>query len=285
MHSLPDYSEEQNGVVMDINLLYQRYRGLKEDNSNQFNTRHVRDLLISELTDDLWIVVSSDSDGGIGPKIHDTVFSPAYDLGRLGTRVPLMELMASGALPIMVIDVLSVEMEPTGKEIIRGVKDEVEEAGMRGNSVVTGSTEDNVETNQTGIGVVIIGLVHKDDFRPGKSLDSDIVVAVGKPKSAPEYKVIFNDGEITNTKTISELNRCKFIHDILPVGSKGIQHEFYELAKSAGLLPHYYSVNDVDVAKSGGPSTCCLVSLPKNELHMLQHKINKPMSIIGELRG
>ncbi len=271
--------------MMNLNLLYQRYRELKESNTNLFNTRHVRDLLISELTDDLWIVVSSDSDGGIGPKKHDTVFSPAYDLGRLGTRVALMEMMASGALPIMVVDVLSVEMEPTGKEIIEGVKDEAEEAGMNRDIVITGSTEDNVETVQTGMGVVIIGLVHKNDFRPGKSLNGDIVVAIGKPKSAPEYKIIFNDNEITNTKTIIELNRCKFIHDILPVGSKGIQHEFYELGKSAGLLPHYYSVNDIDVTKSGGPSTSCLISLPKNELQNLQNKIDKPMCVIGELRG
>ncbi|MEW6508051.1 MAG: AIR synthase related protein [Bacteroidota bacterium] len=241
--------------------------------------------MVTKLTDDLWIVVSSDSDGGIGPKKNDTVFSPPYDLGRLGARVPLMEMIASGSIPIMVVDVLAVEMEPTGKEIIKGVKDEAEEAGMNSNAVVTGSTEDNVETVQTGMGVVIIGLVEKNDFRPGKSAKGDIVVSIGIPKSAPEYKVVYNDPVIANTKTVRQLNQLSFVHDILPVGSKGIKHEFYEIGKSAGLRPYYFDVVEIDVTKSGGPSTCCLVSLNKKDLKNLASKIDKPITIIGELRG
>ncbi|MDQ7818049.1 MAG: AIR synthase related protein [Melioribacteraceae bacterium] len=266
--------------------LLKKYKQLKESNDrNSFPVRHVRDLLVTELTNDLWMVVSSDSDGGIGSKKFDTIFSPSYDLGRLGTRVPLMEMLASGALPIMVVDVLSVEMEPTGKEIIRGVRDEVEEAGLNGDNVVTGSTEDNVETVQTGMGVVIIGIVDKSDFRPGRSINNDIVVSVGKLKSAPEYKVVFDDLEIANTKTVRQLIKLPFIHDILPVGSKGIKHEFYELAKSAGLLPRYHNIIEIDITKSGGPSTCCLVSLPENELENLKNIIAKPISLIGDLRG
>jgi len=270
---------------MITDLLLEKYKTLKgQNNSEAFKTRSVRDLLVTELTENFWMIITCDSDGGIGPKKHDTIFSQSYDLGRLAARVPIMEMLASGALPVLVVDTLCVEMDPVGKEIIRGVRDEVSEAGLNGDLVVTGSTEDNVITYQTGIGVVAVGFVEKKDFRPGRSLKDDLVVCLGVPKSAPEYKVHYADSEIANTKLIKQLNLFEFIHDILPVGSKGISHEFRELAKSAGLSPFYYDGITLDVTKSGGPSTCCIISLPKNKLDLLKSKINKPVTVIGELR-
>jgi len=266
-------------------LILEKYIALKEQNKGEaFKTRSVRDLLVTELTENFWMVITCDSDGGIGPKKHDTVFSPAYDLGRLAARVPIMEMLSSGAVPILVVDTLCVEMDPVGKEIIRGVRDEVSEAGLNGNLVVTGSTEDNVITYQTGVGVVAVGFVEKKDFRPGRSLKDDLVVCLGVPKSAPEYKVHYADNGIANTKLIKQLNSFEFIHDILPVGSKGISHEFKELAKSANFSSICYDGITLDVTKSGGPSTCCIVSLPKNKLNLLKDKIDKPITVIGELR-
>lgn len=270
---------------MISDLILEKYKALKEQNNDKtFKTRSVRDLLVTELTENFWMIITCDSDGGIGPKKHDTIFSQSYDLGRLAARVPIMEMLASGALPVLVVDTLCVEMDPVGKEIIRGVRDEVSEAGLNGDLVVTGSTEDNVVTYQTGVGVTVVGFVEKKDFRPGKSLKDDLVICLGVPKSAPEYKVHYADNGIANTKLIKQLNSFEFIRDILPVGSKGITYEFRELAKSADLSPFCYEGITLDVTKSGGPSTCCIVSLPKNKLDLLKDKIDKPVTVIGELR-
>lgn len=266
-------------------IILKKYLALKEGNIQKaFKTRSVRDLLITELTGEIWLVVASDSAGGIGPKSHDSYSTTGYELGRLVIRVPIMEILASGAIPITVIDALTVEMDPTGKEIIRGVKDESASAGINADLAVTGSTEDNVKTVQTGMGAVVIGFVHKKDFKPGSSLEKDIVVCVGIPKSAPDNKVIYSDPEIANPKIVRELRQLEFVHDILPVGSKGIKHEFKELAGSSELIGSYYNDNIIDINKSGGPSTCCLVSLPKDKMSELMHKINCPVSLIGELR-
>ncbi|MDR3627718.1 MAG: AIR synthase related protein [Ignavibacteriaceae bacterium] len=270
---------------MIADILLEKYSRMKNhDLSDAFTIRQVRDLLITELTNDFWMVVASDSAGGIGPKKNDTVYAPHYDLGRLVIRVPVMEILSSGAVPILVVDTLSVEMEPSGKEIIRGVRDEVSEAGMNSNLVVTGSTEDNVITTQTGMGAVIIGIIDRKDFRPGKSLKRDIVVCVGIPKSAPEFEIKYSDPEIADPKTIRQLNRLAFVHDILPVGSKGIAHEFNELAASSCLKRHFYDDIKVNIDKSGGPSTCCLVSFAPEYLEVFKEKINKPISVIGEMR-
>ncbi len=270
---------------MTEEFILQKYFALKEGNElTAFKARRVRDLLITELTEELWLVIACDSAGGIGPKKLDTYFSSGYELGRLVVRVPIMEILACGSVPVVVVDTLAVEMEPTGKEIIRGVKDEVNDAGIKENLAVTGSTEDNVQTVQTGIGVVAIGLVNKKDFKPGRSVKGDVVACVGIPKSAPEYKVTYSDHEIADPQTIRELNKFEFVHDILPVGSKGIKHEFLALAKSAGLRAEYFKNLKVDINKSGGPSTCCIASLPEEKIETLRQKIYQPVSLIGELR-
>jgi len=237
---------------MISDLLLEKYRILRKKNEpNIFATRNVRDLTVCELTDDLWLIIACDSDGGIGPKKNDTVYSPAYDVGRFGARVPLMELLASGAVPFIVVDTLCVEMNPTGKDIIQGVRDEAVYGGLTGNSIITGSTEDNVTTHQTGIGVTVIGVVHKNDFKPGSSKVKDAVVCIGIPKSAPEFKLTLNDNDIADSKLIKQLSTIDYIHDILPVGSKGIVHEFHELAASSGLVNHYSKNLSVDITKSG----------------------------------
>jgi hypothetical protein len=270
---------------MISDILLEKYSRMKNhDICDAFTIRRVRDLLITELTTDLWMVVASDSAGGIGPKKNDTVYAPGYDLGRLVARVPIMEILSSGAVPILIVDTLAVEMESSGKEIIRGVRDEVSEAGMNSNLVITGSTEDNVITTQTGMGAVIIGIIAKKDFRPGKSLKGDIVVCVGLPKSAPEFEVKYSDPEITDPKTIRQLNQLAFVHDILPVGSKGITYEFNEMAVSSCLNKHLYEEIKININKSGGPSTCCLVSFAPEHLEAFKEKINKPVSVIGEMR-
>jgi hypothetical protein len=270
---------------MTTDLLLEKYHRVKKhDISDAFTTRQVRDLLITELTNELWMVVSCDSAGGIGPKKDDTVYAPAYDLGRLVARVPIMEILSSGAIPVSVVDTLSVEMEPLGREIIKGVRDEVSYAGMNAKLSVTGSTEDNVVTTQTGMSVVIIGVVSKKDFRPGSSLNEDLVVCVGIPKSAPEYEIKYSDPEIADPKTIRQLNQLNFIHDILPVGSRGVAHEFNEMAASSFLSPHYYDDIKINIKKSGGPSTCCLVSFASEFLEEFKKEINKPIFVIGKMR-
>ncbi|MGE5400823.1 MAG: AIR synthase related protein [Ignavibacteriales bacterium] len=270
---------------MQIDELIKRYRNLKQDPaSGGFGVRAVRDLLVTELTGNLCMVVACDSDGGIGPKKGDTFFCPGYTLGRLAARVPMMELLASGAVPVLVVDVLSVEMEPTGKEIIMGVREEVALSGLRAESVVTGSTEDNVSTTQTGMGVVAIGFVENGDFRPGRSLDGDMVISLGIPKSAPSDTISLTDPDIADIWSIRQLNQLEYVHDILPVGSKGIFHEFNELAESAGLIPELNDDLCVDVRKSGGPSTTVLVSLPGEKITAIKTIFSQPVNIIGKLR-
>lgn len=264
--------------------MMERYKAIRGNaGANAYPHSQVRDLLLFEMTENLYLVVASDSCGGIGPKEGDTAPCPGYDLGRLAARVPMMEMVAANVVPIFVVDTLSVEMEPTGVEIIKGVRDEVATTGLDTSGIITGSTEDNVPTTQTGVGIVAVGVVSKRDFKPGGGQKGDVVVAVGKPKTAPVDRVIYSDSEIADVECVSILSKLDFVHDVLPVGSKGIVHEISELAKSASLSYEYLEKINIDIKKSGGPSTCVLVALPQDKVEEVRKSVKQPVFEVGVL--
>jgi len=265
----------------EISDFYKRLRNGQGSSGNLI--RHIRDLTIMDMSLDIMLVVACDSDGGIGSKEQDLVQVPGQILGRFAVRVPLMEMLAAGAFPAVVVDTLAVEMEPSGRAIIEGVREELALAGLDADKVLTGSTEDNVPTVQTGIGVVVIGFVSATDFKPGSSQNGDIVVGIGKPKSAPDDEVDLDDPEISDTVCTRTLAELDYIHDILPVGSKGIIHEQVELAECADLTILPESNPGIDIHKSAGPSTCVLASLPASQLTDLRIAVGQPVFAIGRL--
>jgi hypothetical protein len=265
--------------------LLDRYRASRADLGRPLvKTSQVRDLTVMNLSETLLLIVAADSDGAIGPKPEDVVRVSGYECGRFGTRVPLMEIVASGAIPVAAFDLLAVEMNPTGGEIIRGVREELLSVGLSDDFPLSGSTEDNVPTRQTGMGVVVLGLVAEKDFRPGSSSRDDEVICVGVPKSGPGDVITLGDQEIADSRTVLGLVKIAGVHDILPVGSKGILYEAHELARSSGLTFRVDAQCSLNMQKSAGPCTCCLASAAPGAFAGLQQRIGKPARIIGSLK-
>ncbi|PZN06191.1 MAG: hypothetical protein DIU69_13535 [Bacillota bacterium] len=246
-----------------------------------FAARRVRDLSVVELFPGLLLVVACDSDGGIGPKPADTVQVSGYVLGRFGARVPLMELIASGARPFLLVDTLSVEMDPTGREIVAGIRDELASAGLAGQVVLNGSTEENVPVRATGMGVTVLGLCASERFRPGGARPGDLAVCVGLPKSAPQDEVRLEDPAIMDLAAAVALGRLADVHDMLPVGSRGIAYEAGLMATLAGLRFEPVPDPGLDLARSGGPATCCLVAIEPAALRRVEAAAGKPCHVVG----
>ena len=243
-----------------------------------------RDLTLFNFFDSFFLVIACDSNAGIGLKLDDYVRKDFFSVGRSAVKVALMEVFASGAFPLIIIDTLGVEMDPAGKEIIRGIKYEVEKAGIDPSLALTGSTEDNMKTLQTCIGVTVIGLAKKDSLKLGKSQPGDIVVAVGIPKSAPLKPYTEDDLDIASVQTVQTLVKMDFIHEILPVGSKGISYEAKLLAETINNTIKFIGPAPLDLNFSAGTSTCVLVSLNEKFISVLKEKIKpKPINIIGYL--
>ncbi|MFO1446404.1 hypothetical protein KDN24_25010 [Bacillus sp. Bva_UNVM-123] len=246
--------------------------------------KKVRDLTIMAINDKQSIVIACDSDGGIGNKPQDVVKVSEETIAHFATRVPLFEVIASGASPFLIINCLSFEMEDAGRKVIAAIKEYVREAGMTEDIQVTGSTEDNVPTIQTGIGVSVLGLVDKNSFFAGTSLPGDQLVCIGIPKSGPKYEIRIDDPEIISLKELLKIRTLPYVHDILPVGSKGVLHEAQQLAESSALIYSPINYDGIDPEQSAGPSTCVLVSVPSKNINELRDEIQTPSFVIGELR-
>lgn len=246
--------------------------------------RRVRDLSVLAIAPGVLLVVACDSNGGIGPKPADTVRTSEYELGRLAARVPLEETIACGATPLLLIDTLNVEREPTGAAIVAGVRDEMRDAGMDPAHALNGSTEDNVPTVATGVGIVVLGLAAADCFRPGRARAGDAVLCVGVPKSAPRHRVVSDDPEILRPSALRQLAALDAVGDILPVGSRGLAAEAHDLAAFAGLTFVPDPAATRDLTASGGPGACCLAVVPPDAVSQVRALPGlPPVAVIGYL--
>ncbi len=249
----------------------------------------VRDVKIIQLSNEQFLVIGCDSAGGIGPKPLDKVKVSGYIIGKFTARVALMEVLSVRAQPIAVIDTLSVEMQPTGIDIIKGIQREVEDAGLDPDLVLTGSYEKNVPTEQTGLGVVVIGIIAKKDLKIGTSKPGDAVVAIGEPKVGDEVVELIQSGKekefLADLKDVKTLLSLEFVHEILPVGSRGIAKEIETLTKPHNLAFSIEKEVKVDLEKSAGPSTVVLVTLSREKVQKLKPQFQKPITIVGKLEA
>ncbi len=170
----------------------------------------------------------------------------------------LLEVLSTGAVPKMMTVAISNEPHPTGDRILEGVKEELESAGLTTLPMAI-STEKNMRTQQTGLGISVIGVTEKKQLRIGTAQSGDDIYCLGLPKVGPEIKNP-EDSEIAQVKDIQVLLDITGIHDIVPVGSRGIRTEAQLLATSANcrLIIDPSCVLDLD--KSAGPATCLIFS-------------------------
>lgn len=239
-----------------------------------------RDLTIVDITPEQRMVISCDSSGGIGDKEADVVKVNPEVLGYYTTQVALMELLATGATPITVVNTLGVEMEQTGKRIISGIKRALRPLNLVDDILVTGSTEENIPVCQTSMGITIIGIIDRSNWRPKKAESGDLIVAIGVPKVGQEV-VEDNGREIMSVGLLLELLEKSYIKDILPVGSKGIDYEINVMASTSDLNCKIYENIDIDIHKTAGPATCVIIAINKDDYEDLKKHISIPINNVG----
>lgn len=217
-----------------------------------------RDVSFIELNKDLYLAIACDSCGGIGEKERDVVKVPPYIVGRFTGRVALMEILSVGAVPVALTAAVCSEPDPTGEGILYGIRDELKKLSLE--IPITVSTEKNMPTCQTGLGITVIGLVEKKRLRINKTKAGDKLYCVGMPKVGNEISL--DDPEIANSLLVKELLEIPAVHDIIPVGSKGIKGEAEMLASFLGLELEWNKNLLIDIQKTAGPATCVLVTCP-----------------------
>lgn len=238
-----------------------------------------RDLTVIDINEKQSLVVSCDSSGGIGEKENDVVKTTPEVVGYFATQVALMELLAFGADLITIVNTLSVEMDSTGEKIIEGIKEALNPLDLDDGMIVTGSTEENFPVSVTGVGITAIGIVDKGEWGKPRTESRMIAVLVGLPKVGDE--VLKDKNEVMNISKLIDLKKKIYIGEILPVGSKGILYELEEMTKSNDLDFILEKNINVDLNKSGGPSTCVIVSIEKDKYEDLKKELALPVNKIA----
>ena len=103
----------------------------------------------------------------------------------------------------------------------------------------------------------MIGVAEKIRLRIGTSQSGDDVYCLGLPKVGPEISNP-EDPEIVQVNHIRVLLESLGIHDIIPVGSRGIRTEAQLLAFNSNSRLIVDPTCRLDLDKSAGPSTCVL---------------------------
>lgn len=245
--------------------------------------RRYRDIQLIEQNQDRLIAIACDVSGGIGPKEHDVIKVSNYVAGYYATVVPLIELLCIGAKPISMVNTLSVEMKPSGIEIIEGIHKAMEEVGID-RRMLTGSTEDNIQTSSTGIGMTVIGEVKKAQIEEQMPKIGQSVYLIGIPKSGEvllREEIKGKKGEIITMAIVKQMRLDQQVGHMLPVGSKGIRYEAETLAKLSHLNISIEPNLLIDMEASAGPATCMLISLDERNRKSLN--ITLPIIKIGTL--
>jgi selenophosphate synthetase-related protein len=230
------------------------------------------------------VIIACDSVGSIGPKPHDVFAASAALTAHCALRVPLLELIAAGGQPEVIINALSVEMEPTGAAMIAEFRRVASTIGLSAERV-TGSTEDNVPTMATGVGVTVIGSAMRSELRAGRGNAGDVVLVLGAPTSAPGDDITMEDERMVAISTLSDVVAIDGVHDALPVGSHGLAWELKLLAATAGLT-FEEAEHGWDMTKSGGPASCVLVAVDPADVDSVLAVLpaSLPHTTLGVLR-
>ena len=242
--------------------------------------KSARDIVLVRLDQRRILVVGCDATGAVGPKPVDVLRVDAATVGKFAARVALMETIAVGANPICLSVTLSVEPFPTGREIIRGIRRELTRSKL-GYVRMVRSSEKNFPVQQTGVGVTVVGLVH--DPKIGKCKRGDLVIAIGQPCVGREVLKGERTRSIADLADVHALLRLPFVHEIIPVGSKGVLKEARILATDSKLRFLPRKPVTLDMNKSAGPATVALCAISPSNRARLQEIIDKPLNPIGEL--
>ncbi|MGQ9622122.1 MAG: hypothetical protein ACUVTO_01530 [Candidatus Caldatribacteriaceae bacterium] len=236
-----------------------------------------RDVLILPLQEEE-LLVACDVLGGIGPKAYDVLPAPLEIAAQFTTRVALAEILALGGEPLALSLTLSIEPYPFLEEAKKGIMEELRSIGLEELPIIV-STEKNMKTLATGLGVTVVGKRLKPKREEAQE---GTLYALGAPAVGEE--VLRNIERVADLRDIALLRRAFPNVPIVPVGSQGILHEALLFLVGSGLHLCLRPPFPYSLYQSCGPATVILfVSQEKEEV--LKTLVRKPLWVVGELRA
>ncbi len=207
-------------------------------------------------------IITSDNSAGIGEKDQDVVYVPDVLAAKFAARVALLEQWAAGSTPQAVL-VHNFSGASSWDAYVAGVTELFTEAQTT-LPPISGSTETNMLTKQSGIAITMIGKQQK------KPIDAELLCwfVYGVPLVGEQ--VIVKASQTANMGFLKKALDSSLIERIWPVGSKGIKQEYQLLMERPVEIS-----TALDANCSGGPATCVLVGVLPQNLERTQHGFGK----------
>ncbi len=91
----------------------------------------------------------------------------------------------------------------------------------------------------------------------------------------------FDDPDILKMSTLRKVLEIPTVHEVVPVGPRGIDAELEDLMRLTDLTLQYENDIPVELGKSAGPATCALVMLPVSWVEEVSKLCTEPVTLIG----
>lgn len=216
---------------------------------------NLTDVTIMPIGHNKELVIASDNSGAIGSKQHDEVQVTDEVVSYFACRVAYMDLLRIGG-NLLTIVMHNFTGDDAWQQYEKGVHQFLKESKEK-NITITGSTESNFPTLQSGLGVTMVGIRKKQ--KPKKQLEINTSYAVvGKPLVGEQVYTYPDD--IAPLSLYKQLATLKEVIDVVPVGSKGIQTEWEQLTGKKKTL-----VSPLNITQSGGPATCFIIAFNEQD--------------------
>jgi hypothetical protein len=225
-------------------------------------------------------VLACDSNAGIGGRPNDVLHQSPSETGYSAAKVPLMEVLAIRATPFVLSNALGGPRDDYGQLILAGIRRAIEEVDAH--VVLTGSDETNIPTGQTAVGVTVIGHAPAKELRLSGTKAGDVVACVGRPKDGVVVPYTEGEDDIADLRDVQNASRLDCVHELVPVGSRGVGYEARQLATGANAAVQFRE-STIDVAASAGSSTCFLVALPSEHVAALASVVRPSVTVVGEI--
>lgn len=196
------------------------------------------------------LVITSDNSAAIGQKELDAVQVPDEVTSYFSTRVTLLEQLAAYALPEEIV-LLNFTGGDAWQRYVTGIEQIFEETNLP-LPTISGSTESNMPTLQSGFGITMIGHLQKE----APSLENLIWYTYGRPLVGND--LLAHQEQVANLSLIVQALQQNIITQVVPVGSKGVQYELEQLLPNDEFA---YNKLPYDCTASAGPSTIVLLGI------------------------
>lgn len=202
-------------------------------------------------------IATTDNAAAIGEKPQDVVVASDTLTAFLTARVTFLEQLAANAIPKHIL-LANFSGDASWSRYIAGLEQVFDEVGLHC-PPVTGSSESNMPTLQSGLSVTMLGEIQQRSPFEREKLSW---YTYGVPLVGQE--VLEQPADVAQLQPIYHAWREEIVQQVWPVGSQGLQAEFSRLFGQQPLK------SSLDVEKSAGPCAVILLGINPQKEHFAQ---------------